>query len=206
MEKVGRRCRVLEGADSNLVDLCVRWDSKVSRAEGAGDLYRRDEAAALEAVVGQHEATFRIGLASARLARVSKDGRVVYHFDSERAIPVINVVKHLMEAIGYSCTSPLDGTLECNPPRQGYLDDKEVVDRLADIMSWTTSADLRLMNGFADECADRCGGKENVDCLVKCLVDVVLTEFHQYKNPKPDYKPHPVAVRDLKRFGIRWYR
>jgi hypothetical protein len=203
---VGRRCRVREDADRRLVDLCVMWDGRVSRAESMEDLYRRDEAEMLEAVVTRDEATFRLGSIATQLARVSKDGKVTYHFSSERAAPVANVVKYLMESIGYSCTKPTTVILDCDPPRQDYLDNKEVMGRLADVISWTTSADWRLARGFIEECMDQCVAEKDYDsCLVKCLGDKMVPEIRQFRNPRPDYRPHPIAERDLEMFGITWH-
>jgi len=210
MERVGKRCRVLRGADKNLVDLCIRWNYKMNRTEKVGEL-PYEAADKLEGTVGQDEATFRIGLNTESFAKVSKDGRVVYQFDREWLAFVINPVKRLMESIGYSCTSrpgQPGAILDCNPPRQGYLDDREAMDRLADVISWAASADWRLARGLLEECITKCAeeGDDRNDCWARCLGDIVLLEREQFRNPRPDYKLHPVVESDLKKFGVTWYR
>jgi len=210
VRRVGRRCHAMKDADRRLVELCAKWDE---RASERGDFYLDEDARALTALVGREEATFRVGSSPRHATRVTRDGVFLYY---DRDPPVVNVVKYLMESAGYACTVPADGVLECEPPRRGYLEEEGVVERLADVISWVTSADSRLNRGFEEHCEEECM-EEDIDepyvfemCVTECINRIKHDERMAYNysatRPGAHFEPHPVAARDLEEFGIGWHR
>jgi hypothetical protein len=210
VRRVGSRCHILKDADSRLVELCAKWDAKASER---GDFYLAEDARALTALVGREEASFRVGSSPGHATRVRRDGNFIYY---DRDPPVVNVVKYLMETTGYSCTMPADGVLECEPPRKDHLEEEGVVERLAAVMSWVTSADSRLNRGFEEHCEEECEKEvfddpyEYNECVTECINRIKHDERVAYKysatRPGAHFEPHPVAARDLEEFGISWHR
>jgi hypothetical protein len=201
----GESCYYVEGADKNLLDLCERWDRKVSDMSEE-DAYSEQDYEKLVALVGETEATFRVGSSPGHAARVHRDGNVTY-YDEDTV--VLNTFRYLMELNGYSCL-PLAGGLECGPPGPGALRDEKLRSRLADALSWVTSADIRVEDEIRDYCEEECGGEEGEEeredfwsCVHDCENETYMDEQDKWRAGTG--KPHPAAMRDLDRF-MSWHR
>jgi hypothetical protein len=209
--RLGERCRYIKGADENLLDLCSKWDEKVDWL-GSSGAYHGPDYESLTALVDREEASFRVGSSPGHAARVRSDGRLTYY--DEDAV-VANAVKYLMGAAGYTCSPAGTGTLECEPPGPDVLGDGEARSRLADVLSWVTSADIRMGNKIYKACEERCGeiakgvkDKEFEKCIDKCWESELQAERERQEASKHDayIEPHPAALADLDELGIHWHK
>jgi hypothetical protein len=210
LKRVGDRCNVVEGADRDLEDLCARWDEKV-REMASKKAYSDDDLDALTAIVTADEASFRVGSSPGHATRVRKDGRFIYY---DRDASVLNPVRFLMESTGYSCQLVNLEALDCRPSDPGALKSSEVRSRIADVLSWVTSADLRLLGKFRDLCEMRCveSGRartvrERASCIDECIDDIQRKEVHKARETRRGERvePHPAALLDLQEYKITWW-
>jgi hypothetical protein len=211
VRRVSERCFALGDADENLLDLCSIWDQKVRTLKGL-DAYVAGDYDKLLALIGPEEATFRVGSATSHATRVGRDGRFAYYDDDE---PVVNTVRHLMESLGYSCTMPSNDELACTPPSPDVLGDREVRTKIADVISWVTSADLRLQRRFRESCEDKCKDVRKTAgyglfwvCVNECVDGIVKEEKEKREEAKKGarIRPHPLAEADLEEYGIAWWK
>jgi hypothetical protein len=211
LTEAGERCFAYGDADKGLLDLCSLWEQKVRELKEKG-AYAEEDYSVLTALVGPEEATFRVGSSRDHATRVSKDGRFVYY---DIDAPVSNTVEFLMESMGYRCTVPSSGMLVCSPPGPDALGERKVRERIADVMSWVTSADFRLQNGFRNFCEMGCREKKRVAdesefewCVDECVAEMYKEEMKKRWEAEKGtrVRPHPVVESDLKKFGITWYR
>jgi hypothetical protein len=211
VRRVSERCVALGDADEDLLDLCSIWDQKVRTLKGL-DAYSGGDYDELLALIGPEEATFRVGSAARHATRVGRDGRFAYYDDD---IPVVNVVRSLMESLDYSCTMPSHNELTCTPPSPDVLKDRSVRARIADVMSWVTSADFRLQKRFREFCEVSCRDKmkaagegEFWRCVNECVDGIWEEEKKKREEAEKGarIRPHPIAVRDLANYGITWWR
>jgi hypothetical protein len=95
------------------------------------------------------------------------------------------------------------------------LGDGEARSRLADVLSWVTSADIRMGNKIYKACEERCGeitkgakDKEFEKCIDKCWESELQAERERQEASKYDayIEPHPAALADLDELGIHWHR
>jgi len=213
LEKSGNRCYVERGADRDLADLCSLWDEKVRERWG---FYDRDDRKWLIGMVGRDEASFRVGSNLGHAARVRRDGTFVY-YDTDT--PVLTAVHYLMRRLGYSCTATWEGEkreyrITCTPPSPDALKDRETRSRLADVLSWTTSADIRIRDSRNTDCEDYCEGKDEDDedfeeCVEKCLDEYEEEDGWRWGSivdKNADVEPASDVILDLEEFGIGWHR
>jgi hypothetical protein len=211
VRSVGDRCNVVEGADRDLEDLCVRWDEKV-REMASKKAYSHEDLDELTAVVTADEASFRVGSSPGHAARVRKDGRFIYY---DRDATVLNPVRFLMESSGYSCRLVNLEALDCRPSDPDALKSSETRSRIADVLSWVTSADIRLGRKFRDLCEMKCveSGRartvrERESCIDECIDDIERKEVHKARETRRGERvePHPAALLDLQENKITWWR
>jgi hypothetical protein len=211
LERRGERCYVERDADGDLADLCLLWDRKVRERWG---FYESDDRRWLIGMVGRDEATFRVGSNPGHAARVRSDGTFVY-YDSDK--PVLTAVHYLMRRLGYSCTATDEGRdyrITCTPPRPDALRDREARSRIADVMSWVTSADIRIQESRNHDCEDYCENREEGDedleeCVEECLDEYLREDDWRWKSimyENADVEPQSDVILDLDEFGIHWYR
>jgi len=211
LEKRGDRCYVEGGADRDLADLCSLWDRKVRKR---WDFYSEDDRKRLIGIVGRGEASFRVGSSPGHAARVRNDGTFVY-YDTDK--PVLTTVYYLMRRLGYSCAATEEVKnfrLTCTPPRPDALRDRKVKNRLADVLSWVTSADIRIGRTYRFDCENYCESREEKDadfeeCVEDCLDETYDEEgdlWDEIVYEKADVEPGYAAMRDLEEFGIVWHR
>jgi hypothetical protein len=211
LERRGERCYVERDADGGLADLCSLWDRKVRERWG---FYESSDRRWLIGMVGRDEASFRVGSSPGHAARVRKDGTFVYYDDDK---PVLTGVHYLMRRLGYSCTvteEERDYRITCTPPSPGALRDREVKSRLADVLGWVTSADIRIRESRNTDCEDYCEGREEGDedfeeCVEKCLDEYNDEDDWRWKSimvGKADIEPASDVILDLEEFGITWHR
>jgi hypothetical protein len=215
LERRGERCYVERDADGDLADLCLLWDRKVRER---GGFYESDDLRWLIGMVGRDEATFRVGSNLGHAARVRRDGTFVY-YDTDK--PVLTAVHYLMRRLGYSCTATWEGEereyrITCSPPRPDALKDREVRSRVADVLSWVTSADIRIERTYRFDCENYCEGegrKRYLDfdeCFEECMDETRDEDEELWEtvmmNEKADIEPGYAAMMDLDEFGIGWHR
>jgi hypothetical protein len=209
--RVGERCFALGDADQDLLDLCSIWDRKVGELKEKG-AYTEGDYNELGALVGPGEASFRVGSSYKHATRVRRDGRLVYY---DKDVPVVNAVKYLMESAGYSCTIPSYDMLECTPPSADVLKNREAREKIADVMGWVTSADIRLSKGFRSFCESECRNKMGTagkDDFWKCVHGCASEIYDEEAKKREEavrgarIRPHPVAELDFEKYGITWWR
>jgi len=211
LEKVGERCYAERNADRDLTDLCSLWDRKVRKR---WDLYEVEDRRWLIGIVGRGEASFRVGSSYGHAARVRSDGTFVY-YDTDK--PVLTTVYYLMRRLGYSCAATEEEKnfrLTCTPPHPDALKDHEMKSRLADVLSWVTSADIRISRTYKSDCEDYCASKEGEgeyfeECVEDCLDETYDEEDYLWEAAtveEADVEPGYAAMRDLEEFGIYWHK
>ena len=211
LERRGERCYVERDADGDLADLCLLWDRKVRER---WRFYKDNDSRWLIGMVGRDEASFRVGSSPGHAARVRKDGTLVYYDDDK---PVLTGVHYLMRRLGYSCTvteEERDYRITCTPPSPDALNDREMKSRLADVLGWVTSADIRIRESRNTDCEDYCEGREEGDedfeeCVEKCLDEYNDEDDWRWKSimvGKADIEPASDVILDLEEFGIGWHR
>jgi hypothetical protein len=218
LERRGERCYVERDADGDLADLCAEWDRRVREKLG---FYEDDDIRRLIGMVGRGEATFRVGSSPGHAARVRSDGTLVY-YDTDK--PVLISVHYLMRSLGYSCTATWEGekreyTITCTPPRRDALRNRKTRSRLADVLSWVTSADIRIKRSRELDCRNYCEGKGTDDeeedyedfeeCLDNCLDEYRDDDDWRFDSilvENADVEPSYDIILELREFGIRWDR
>jgi hypothetical protein len=210
LERRGERCYVERGADGELADLCSLWDRKVRKR---WDLYEVEDRRWLIGIVGRGEASFRVGSSYGHAARVRKDGAFVY-YDADK--PVLTTVYYLMRRLGYSCAATEEEKnfrLTCTPPSPDALKNSRTRSRIADVLSWVTSADIRISRTYKSDCEEYCEGKGKNDrdfeeCVEGCLDETYKEEDYLWEAAmveNADVEPGYAAMRDLEEFGIYWH-
>ena len=209
VRSVGERCNVVEGADKDLEDLCARWDEKV-REMASKKAYSDEDLDELTAIVTADEASFRVGSSPGHAARVRRDGRFIYY---DRDASVLNPVRFLMESAGYSCRLVNLEALDCRPSDPDALKSSEMRSRIADVLSWVTSADMRLGRKFRDLCEMKCvesgrvRAREKASCIDECVDEIERKEVHKARETRRSERvePHPAALLDLQEYKITWW-
>jgi hypothetical protein len=212
LERRGERCYVERGADGDLADLCLLWDRKVRERWG---FYELEDRRWLIGIVSRDEATFRIGSNYGHAARVRSDGSFVY-YDADK--PVLTTVYYLMRRLGYSCSATKEEKnfrMTCTPPSPDALKDSRTRSRIADVLSWVTSADIRINWTYKSDCENYCkeeGRKRYLnfdECVEDCLDKTRHEDEELWKtvmSEKADIEPGYAAMMDLDEFGIGWHR
>jgi hypothetical protein len=210
VRRVGERCNVVEGADKDLEDLCARWDERV-REMASKKAYSHEDLEELTAIVTADEASFRVGSSPGHATRVKRDGRFIYY---DRDAPVLNPVRFLMESSGYSCELVNLEALDCRPSDPDALRSGETRSRIADVMSWVTSADIRLARKLQDLCEVECAKsgrdrtvRERESCIDECIEGTERKEVHKARETRRGERiePHPAALLDLQEYKITWW-
>jgi hypothetical protein len=218
LERRGERCYIERDADGELADLCTEWDRRVREKLG---FYEDDDIRWLIGMVGRDEASFRVGSNLGHAARVRRDGTFVY-YDTDK--PVLTTVYYLMRRLGYSCTATWEGEereyrITCTPPHPDAMRNRKTRSRIADVMSWVTSADIRIKRSREFDCRNYCEGKETDDeeedyedfeeCLDHCLDEYRDDDewrFESILDENADVEPSYDIILELREFGIRWDR
>jgi hypothetical protein len=131
----------------------------------------------------------------------------------------IGLARYLLERLGYRLPDVAPEAkfrIRCTPPSPDVLESPETRSRLADVLSWMTSADVRIGRLHRSGCEDYCrsrskevGELDLEKCINECLSKAYDEEDRLWETVmggKAGVEPGHVAMRDLEEFGIRWHR